>query len=135
MGRKHEGEAVTYFVEFPGKWPRSRPRIMEVIGWTIAQANIDDPSKEVFYSGGGKGLFNVEDAEATVGELYNGVVPKFVHNCHYGAVFKRRDKAEEVAMLLAVEHPELMGRLYLNGATRLGVLRKETILCQKPRSG
>jgi hypothetical protein len=106
---------------------------MEIIGWAIAQSNIDDPTKEIFYAGGGKGLFKVEDAEATVGELYNGPTPKFVHNCHYGAIFKRRDKAEEVAMLLAVEHPELMGRLYLNGATRLGVLRRETKLCQKSK--
>ncbi len=136
MGRERKVEAVSYYIELKGKWPKSRPRFMEVIGWAIAQPNVGDPSKEVWYSGGGPWIKKDSEVFCSLGDHYGpykGVVPKFVQNNHYAAVFTRKERAEEVAVLMAVKHTELVGRLYLSAVTRLGPVSKDAKVCQKTR--
>ncbi len=136
MGREREDEAVTYFIEVRGKWPRSQKRIFEIVGWAIAQPKIDEPGKEMWYSGGGPWIKNDSEVSCSLGDHYgpyNGDVPKFVQNNHYAAVFNRKARAEEVAMLMAAKHPELVGRLYLSGVTRLGPVSKDATICERPK--
>ena len=133
---------MTYFIELDGKWPRSKKRILEIVGWAIAQQRMDDPSKELWFSGGGPVRTGVpwvadeEEVYCSLGShygIYKGETPKFVMNNHYAAVFRDRSRAEEVSVLLAVGYAELVGRLYLSGVTRLGPVSKEAKLCQKPK--
>ena len=135
---------MTYFIELPGKWPRSRKRILEIVGWAIAQPRDDKPDEELWFSGGGPvrtGVPWVRDEEEVYCSLgshygiYKGETPKFVMNNHYAAVFRDRSRVEEVAVLLAVQEPSLMGRLYIAGVTRLGPVSKKAVLCQKSRNG
>ena len=146
MGREHEDEAVTYFIEVRGKWPRSQKRTFEIIGWAIAQFHgPNDPTSdwgpdgkgyETWYSGGGPWVSKDSEVYCSLGDHYGpytGEIPKFVKNNHYAAVFPRRARAEEVAMLMAVKHPELVGRLYLSGVTRLGPVNKDATLCERPK--
>lgn len=130
---------MTYFIELSGKWPKSQRRILEIVGWAIAQQHVDDPLKEIWFTGGGpvqRGVPWVKDAKEVywdLGEPYLERTVKFVQNNHYAAVFPRREKAEEIAMLLGLENPILMGRMYLSGVTRLGPVSRAAKLLQKPR--
>lgn len=123
---------MTYFIELDGKWPKSRTRLLQIIGWSVAQ--IDPtyaPPREVWYQGGGVRL--PEDAYTERGAVFTGMLPKFVMNGIYAAIIPRREDAEELALRLAVKEPVLMGKLYLSGVTRLGVVTKEAKLCEKPK--
>ena len=124
---------MNYFIELPGKWPKSRPRLLQIIGWAVAELDDDySPPRETWYQGGGIPL--PEDAYTDGGTLFTGQVPKFVYNGLYAAIFPSKETAEDMALKLVAKYPaELSGRLYLSAVTRLGVLTKEAKLCQKAK--
>ena len=92
-----------------------------IVRWLIAQTIGPEQQPDigvkvpyrVYYAGGGPSFFSFPDNVAEVEWLYQGISPKFVMSPDFSARFLRYRMAEEVAFCLAIEEPDLMGRLFV----------------------
>lgn len=108
---------------------RKGPRFIQVVGWTLAQK--DESGVELYYCGGGPRRHVLDGALYSMGSMYRGPTASFVENGHYAVYYKSRTRAEEVAFLIALDDKGLMGRMYLCGVTRLGVVKGSAKLERK----
>jgi len=120
MGRS-DGEKLGLWIEVPATGRRKQERrFRQVIGWTLAHK--DEQGKELYYGGGGPRGRYEEGATYSMGSMHRGPVAWFVENGHYAVYYEKRERAEEVALLIALDDSGLMGQMYLCGVTALGVV-------------
>ena len=117
MGRSDTEKLGVWLVD-PGKG-RKEGSFLEVTGWGLSKK--DWRGKELYYCGGGPRQTR-DGAKINVGSAHKGSVPTFYENGHYAVYYETRQRAEEVAFLLAVNDVELVGGLRLVPVTALGVV-------------
>jgi hypothetical protein len=94
-------------------------RFQPVIGWTLGYT---DFGKELYYCGGGPQKAVAPGSKCCMSSFNRGPVARFTENGHYCVYYATRARGEEVALMIALDDEEYLGKLYLCGVTALGVV-------------
>lgn len=129
MGRS-DTEKLGVWLVAPAKG-RKGASFMEIVGWGLSKK--DWRGKELYYCGGGprQARDGEKVVKVNIGFAHKSAEPAFYENGHYAVYYETRQRAEEVAFLLAVDDIELVGSLRLVPVTALGVVSAKAKLERK----